>query len=210
VQEVGAQVQLLSNRATLIALNAPLAGGHADVIGAEGAEDWTSDLKQLAREVRGATERIALLTSDVARDVEAANARMNDARQRVLQAWEPGFEAAPPQEPAADVTRLGERLREMVQDALRKGERMSEAGERASRAAERMVKRLEDQSRDLEGLVARLTPTGSASSMPSPRAVDPLGRAVPEAPRGGEAPRLRLFGGERPEEPFTRERGERS
>jgi methyl-accepting chemotaxis protein len=224
VQEVGAQVQLLSNRATLIALNALLAGEHPHPLGAESGDDWATDLKQLAREVRGATERISQLSADVAREVEAANARMNQARARVLQALAPKSEAETPVtvEAAPDVTRLGERLREMAQDALRKGERMAEAGERASRAAERLVRRLEDQSRDLEGLVARLTPTGDVALAPlqarpmpaaSLPASEPTGRSGPEAGgRSGESsPRLRLFasGGDRPEGPRGRDREER-
>jgi hypothetical protein len=225
VQEVGAQVQLLSNRATLIALNALLAGEHPDPLAGEAGDDWATDLKQLAREVRGATERISQLSADVAREVEAANQRMNQARARVLQALEPGSD---PETPAAapdaapDVTRLGERLREMAQDALRKGERMAEAGERASRASERLVRRLEDQSRDLEGLVARLTPTGDVAAAPRARpmpaaslpASEPTGRTGPEAGgRSGDSssPRLRLFasGGDRPETPRSRDREER-
>lgn len=153
VQEVAEQVRTLSNRSTLIALNATLAGPRDAAAGEE--------LKQLARDVRTATERTQQLTREIEEDVATASTRMADIRTRVADTLERADVPEPEVAPAhADDTalRLMERVREMVQDATRKGERLSAAGERSSRAAQRLVRRLDDQARDLEGLVIRLSP----------------------------------------------------
>jgi len=166
VQEIATQVQLLSNRATLIALNAVVSTGRPAP--RDSADPWAAELKQLARDVRDATERVAKLSSDIEQDVRAANERMREVREHTLSRLGDvgGPEVAPAAEPVAgDVRRLSDRLREMVQDAARKGERLSEAGERASRSAERLMRRLDDGSRDMEGLLVRLSPPAQSSGI---------------------------------------------
>lgn len=163
VQEIAAQVQVIGNRATLIALNATLRGGGDGETGAE--------LRTLARDVRAATERSDELSRELERDVQAATARMSDVRGRVaarLQSAAESLSAAPaPSAPRAgeDANRLMDRVREMVQDATRKGERLSAAGERSSRAAQRLVRRLEEQLREFEGLAVRLGGVPAAESV---------------------------------------------
>jgi hypothetical protein len=195
VREINEQVQLLSNRATLIALNAIVAAGRPDLRLAPG-EGPTHELKLLAREVRAATERVASLSDEIDRAVESANQRMREVREHViarlveLPAPPAPAAAASPQTPPALFLHWVERLREMVQDAARKGERLSESHERASTAVQRVSHHLEDETRDLEGLVARLTPMGatseSAAAMPrttdaESRGLHPLRLLDPEA-----------------------------
>jgi hypothetical protein len=198
VREVSEQVQVVANRATLIALNAVTAGR-----GGEGSED----LKTLAREVRAATDRVADLARDVELDVSSAGQRMTAVRARVADALESVPAAASPAAQSGDTQHLMERVREMVQDATQKGERLSAAGERASRAAQRLAHRLEEGVTHLETLAHTLAPD-AASLTPDPaRTLEPG--------EGGEAPaqggRLRLLGRDDPAtDPETRERGERS
>ena len=184
VQEIASQVQLLSNRATLIALNALVALGRSSK--ETGGEGWNVEMKQLARDVRGATDRVQELTAQVEREVQSANERMRVIRERVAGRLSelPGGERSTRPAPPAEVVRLAERLREMIQDASRKGERLSEAGEQASRAVEALVRRLQDESRDLEGLIIRLAPIGGEQPSPQP--------AAGETP--SPAPHLRLIG----------------
>lgn len=174
VREINEQVQLMSNRATLIALNSVVASGRPDAR-VMSAENPNAELKQLAREVRAATERVASLSSEIDRAVAAANDSMHDARERVIARFnEIALPAAPaavviaPSPAPALLAHWVERLREMVQDAARKGERMSESQEKVSRAVQRVTRRIEDESRDLEGLVARLTPMGATSGPVTP------------------------------------------
>jgi methyl-accepting chemotaxis protein len=186
VQEIASQVQLLSNRATLIALNALVAVGRpAKDAGSEG---WNTELKQLARDVRGATDRVQQLTAEVEREVESANERMRAIRERVAARLSelPGVESAPRPAPAPELARLAERLREMIQDAARKGERLSEEGEHASRDVEALARRLQDEARDLEGLIIRLAPIGDDASAHPQDSGDP-GEA------GSPRQRLRLI-----------------
>ena len=172
VREINEQVQLMSNRAILIALNAVVASGRQEPR-LLSQENPNTELKQLAREVRTATERVASLSAEIDRAVAAANDSMRDARERVITRFS---EIALAPLPAAKVpaaapgllTHWVERLREMVQDAARKGERMSESQEKVASAVQRVSRHMEDEARDIEGLVARLTPMGLTSDAPSP------------------------------------------
>ncbi len=129
------------------------------------ADSSTLELKQLAREVRAATDRVAAWSAEIDRAVESANQRMHEVREQVFArlAELPAPPAASPPAPIAAPPLLNhwvDRLREMVQDASRKGERLSESHEKVSTAAQGVSRHLEEEARDLEGLVARLTPTG--------------------------------------------------
>jgi hypothetical protein len=166
VQEIGEQVQVLANRATLIALRVALSapGGSADP--GPQREGLSRDLRNLAGEVRAVTDLTAERLSAVDREVEAAVERMKGLRERVAAKLDeappmPEAGAAAPRvaQPTEVTLRLLERVREMVQDAATKGERLSAAGERASRAAERLVRRLEEEAGTLEGLTVRLGAT---------------------------------------------------
>ena len=184
VREINEQVQLMSNRATLIALNSVVASGRPDAR-VLSTENPNAELKQLAREVRAATERVASLSAEIDRAVAAANHSMRDARERVIARFNEmalplsPVTAAPSPAPAL-LAHWVERLREMVQDAARKGERMSESQEKVSSAVQRVTRRIEDESRDLEGLVARLTPMGATSS-PSPPSRDLTAQDPPDS-----------------------------
>jgi hypothetical protein len=163
VQEIGEQVQVLANRATLIALQVALSDSGGPGPRREGL---SRDLRSLAGEVRTVTDLTAERLTAIDREVEVAVERMKGLRERVAAK----LNEAPPV-PAAGVTapsvaqptevalRLLERVREMVQDAATKGERLSAVGERASRAAERLVRRLEVEAGSLEGLALRLGAT---------------------------------------------------
>ncbi len=181
VQDIASHVQRLGNRATLIAIHAVVGGPRAE------GDALTGELRQLAADVREATER----TSDLARDIETevgrAADRMRTVRERALARLEDVPAPAPPvaeRRPGGerrawdDAQRLLERVREMVQDAASKGERLSAAGERASRAAERLARRLEEEARDSEALATRLTPVGEspaadAAAAPGLRVLEP-------------------------------------
>lgn len=164
VQEIGEHVQVLANRATLIALNVALSGSGATGPGSEG---WSRDLRSLAAEVRSVTDLTAGRFVAIDREVAAAVERMSGLRERVAAK----LDAAPPvpeagaavsrvaPQPSEAALRLLERVREMVQDAAAKGERLAAAEERASRAAERLARRLEEETGTLEGLAMRLGAT---------------------------------------------------
>jgi hypothetical protein len=163
VQEIGEQVQVLANRATLIALHVALSdsGGTG-----QRSEGLSHELRSLAGEVRAVTDLTAERFAAIDREVETAVERMKGLRERVaakLNEAPPLPEAGPAAprvaQPAEVTLRLLERVREMVQDAAAKGERLSAAGERASRAAERLVRRLEEEAGTLEGLAMRLGAT---------------------------------------------------
>jgi hypothetical protein len=169
VQEIGEQVQVLANRATLIALNVAVSRGvlSPEAPGSPATspppEGLSHDLRNLAREVRAVTDRTAELTRLTAREVATAVERMHGLRERVAARldeappWvEAGAGGPPGAQPAEAALRLLERVREVVQDAAAKGERLSATGERASRAAERLVRRLEESSAVLERLALRL------------------------------------------------------
>jgi methyl-accepting chemotaxis protein len=181
VQEIADQVHLVANRATLIALNAALAGarqGRPEPAMVELSEE----MKRLATEVRSATERTTTLSLEVEGEVAAAIERMRGVRQRVAARLEeiPVPAASDPVR-ATEPSRLLERVKEMVQDAAQKGERLSSAGERVSRAAERLVRRLEEEAQELAGMVVRLSPPevpGSAAA--ETNATDPP--VTPESP----------------------------
>ena len=167
VREINDQVQLMSNRATLIALNAVVGSGRPEGRVGSG-EGSNAELKQLAREVRASTERVSALTAEIDRAVVSANERMHAVREHVL-ARLVELPLPPPMLPAvADaapplLAHWVERMREMVQDAARKGERMAESQEKVSSSVQRLSRRLEDEARDVEGLVSRLTPMGIAA-----------------------------------------------
>jgi hypothetical protein len=188
VHEIGDQVHLLANRATLIALNA--------VVATEGArtEDMAEELKTLAREVRGATETTDAMSREIEREITLASQHMKGVRERVAVRLEqipelPEIGAAPLPD---DLVRLHERVREMVQDATRKGERVSAAAERASRSAERFMRRLEEELHEVEGLVVRLGPATAAGARGARGAAEERPRSGPlrllesEAERGEE------------------------
>lgn len=161
VHEISEQVHLISNRATLIALTAMISANRAATTPA--APDRTPDeLKQLTREVRAATERVGELTRQIENEIATGTQRMHEVRDRVAARLEEAPTAAPTAAEAArpreEITRLLDRVREMIQDATRKGERLSASGERASRSAERVARRLEDEIRDIEGMIVRLSP----------------------------------------------------
>jgi hypothetical protein len=163
VQEIGEQVQVLANRATLIALHVALSDSGGSGPRREGL---SRDLRSLAGEVRAVTDLTAERFTAIDREVEAAVERMKGLRERVaakLNEAPPLPETAAVAPRAAQPTevslRLLERVREMVQDAATKGERLSAAGERASCAAERLVRRLVAAAGTLEGLAVRLGAT---------------------------------------------------
>jgi hypothetical protein len=161
VQEVAEQVRVLSNRATLIALDTAVATSSGVAPGPELA----SEMKQMALEVQQATARTARLTAEIERESAAAMGSMRAVRARVAERLDrvprPSTET-PPRRMADDAERLLERMREMIQDATQKGERLSAAGERVSRAADRLVRDLEDEGRELSGLEVRLAPPDAA------------------------------------------------
>ena len=203
VQEISDQVHLVANRATLIALNASLAGARLGRPEAEMAE-LSEEMKRLAAEVRGATERTGQLSGDVEGEVASAVERMREVRKRVAERLE---EIPPPSvgEPPRPVerSRLLERVREMIQDAGQKGERLSAAGESVSRVAERLVRRLEEEVRELEGMVVRLSPPELPTSGPTddgpsdrPEMSESDQGTEDDGDPGARAPGLRLLGQE--------------
>jgi chromosome segregation ATPase len=165
----------------------------------EDGDAWTAELRQLAHDVREATDRVQKLTSEIEGDVAAATRRMQEVRERTRARLADLQAAPPPPPPAAEpagLLRLSERLREMVQDAARKGERLSETGEQASRAAERLVRHLEDARHDMDGLAVRLAPAGGADAAradapaPAPdlRLLDAEGGDAATDPREADRP----------------------
>jgi hypothetical protein len=168
VQEIGALVRLLGNRATMIALQAAVAS-----IEGGGGEVGT-DLKRLASDVQDATLRSEALCREVEQDAAGALERVRVARERALARMaalpDPAafMQAAP--RGGEEAARLIERMREMIHDAARKSERLSAAGERVSRAAERLVRGIEEETSELAGLSARLSrPEPGSSTPPAPR-----------------------------------------
>ena len=205
VESSGDQVHLVANRATLIALNAALAGARHGRPEAE-SEGLSEEMKRLAGEVRSATERTGVLSGEIEGEVAAAVERMRGVRQRVAERLEaiplPVAASTPEPARAAEPARLLERVKEMVQDAGQKGERLSAAGERVSRAAQRLVRQLEEEVQELAGMVVRLSPPE-----PTPRGSAPVEAPVtpPEAPAAEAAdapggtprpPGLKLLGEE--------------
>ncbi|HEY3214855.1 MAG TPA: hypothetical protein VGK93_00030 [Candidatus Eisenbacteria bacterium] len=184
-QEIAEQVALLANRATLIALHAASGGSGPRVV----LVDQAADMKQLADQVRAATDRTTQLTREIEMEVAGATERMRGVRERVAEKLDRAPLTVPKVAPG-DMVRLVERVREMIQDATQKGVRLSAAGERVSRAANDLVRDLEAELQEMSGMVVRL----SLPEIPQP--------AVPERPRGmAPEPRkgLRLLG-ERPAE----------
>jgi hypothetical protein len=167
VQEIGEQVQQLSNRATLIALHTLLTGTRADET-EEGQDGLHGELKQLAIEVRSATTRVADLSHELEREIQAATERMRGIRERVALRLEQIPETSESAEtgPSDELRRLLDRLREMAQDGARKSERVTRSTERSSRAAQDVVRRIEEESADLEGVIVRLSP-GSFDALES-------------------------------------------
>ena len=157
VHDVSDQVQRIANRATLIAIEA--LSGSADPAA------FAEELKQLARDVREATDRTTSYAAEIDDAVREADASMRDARERAL------AHMAEPEPTAAttegsrlpDTERLMERVLEMVQDTGAKGERVSTMNEHASSIAERLARRLAGSGLEASDLVVRLTP---ASGLP--------------------------------------------
>jgi hypothetical protein len=186
VEDVSEQVQRLANRATLIAIQA--------IAGTSDPATFGDELKSLAREVRGATDRTQRFARDIEVAVGEADARMREARERSLARLEglaaptaPTAPAAPAAAPSVpelgpDVRRLLERVLEMVQDASVKGERVSTASERASSVAERLARRLDGNASDADALVVRLAPVGEPIALPTPdlRLVDDVLSDMPD------------------------------
>ena len=170
VQEIASQVQVVSNRATLVALQAATLEARLPREERRG-EDMTRELRQLTSEVREASQRADALAAEVDRQARAAGDRMHGLRDHVARQLDPP--PAPLAAPAAvalsdSASRLLERVREMIQDATQKGERLSSAGERASRAAARLMRRLDEETHEIEGLIARYTAPEVAEE-PAPR-----------------------------------------
>jgi len=165
VEEIAAQVPVLANRATLIALNSTLGERVAS------DADIAEETRRLVIDIRTTVDRTSQLARELTAEVAAASSRMRGAREHVasrLEAMDRREETPPTA--VQDMVRLLERIREMVQDATRKGERLSATGERASRSAEALLRMLETESRELAGLVARLSPlAASESSSESPK-----------------------------------------
>jgi hypothetical protein len=205
VREIGDQVQVMGNRATLLALNVFMTRRTGD----EGTID---ELKTLSREVRFASDRAAACTEEVEREVARASERMESVRVSVAEA----LDAIPDQPMAApaasmlspDLTRLMDRIREMVQDAASKGERLSSAGERASRAAERLVRRLEETAGEIEGLVIRLGPVVKAQEVAAKPAAEPSAEPEDDV-TGARDAGLRLLGRDEVEPRSERRREDR-
>jgi hypothetical protein len=186
VQDIAEQVQRLTNRSTLIALqaSAPLATG------AELDPEQREHIRRLVFEAREAADRTTTLVQEVREAVTAAGERMRGVRERVAAR----LDAAPPLPPARpgaaappeEGVRLLGRVREMVQDATRKGERLSSAGERVSRSTERLVRGLEEEIREVEALSIRFAPPELKAALePSP--VKPVPGAK-ETQSAGKAP----------------------
>ena len=177
VQDISEQVQRIANRATLIGIQA--------LSGTGDPATFADELKQLAHDVREATDRTAGFAQDIDRAVTDSDARMREARERAIARMEAPVPARPAATvtPAPDVQRLVERVLEMVRDASTKGERVSNASERASSIAERLMRRLEGNASDADALVERLVPVGEALPPASPaiapelRLVDPADAA---------------------------------
>jgi hypothetical protein len=167
VQDVSELVQQLANRATLVAIHA--VSGARSALGED--DDVTTELKQLVRDVREATDRTAQFAQEIEGAVAEAGRSMKGARERAAARLEPRTGAAQAASGARgldDAQRLLERVREMVQDAARKGERLSAAGERASRAAERLARRMGEEASETQGLAMRLAPVGAAPQHAAP------------------------------------------
>ena len=168
VQDVSDQVQRLANRATLIAIQALSGTGEPASFGEE--------LKQLARDVRDATDRTQRFAQDIEAAVAEADARMREAREQAMARMDaPAAPAGAPAPRSADHARLVARVLEMVQDAIRKGERVSTASERASSVAERLARRLDGNASDAEALVVRLAPVGEPDGVEAPAPDDAPG-----------------------------------
>lgn len=167
VQDIAAQVQVVSQRATLVALQAVAVESRLPREERRG-EEMSHELRLLTAEVRTAAEHADTLAVEVERESRVAGERVRMARARVDREMAAAVdEPAAPAPAAAAVSenamRLLERVREMIQDATQKGERLSANGERASRSAERLIRRLEEESRELEGLMVRLSPASAGS-----------------------------------------------
>lgn len=158
VHEVADQVRVLSNRATLIALDTAVATSG----GAPHGPELALEMKQLAREVQEATARTTRLSGEIERESASAMTVMRDVRERVAERLDrvpaPPVAATAARRGGDDAARLLERMREMIQDATQKSERLSSAGERVSRAADRLVRDIEDERGELAGLERRLKP----------------------------------------------------
>ncbi len=180
VEEIGDQVSLLANRATLIALASAVGG---EVVPATERAEQT---RLMVAEIRSAVDRTARLSREIESEVTGASQRMREVRERVARKLERLPASPAPGGAREEVGRGLERVREMIQDATRKGERLSAAGERASRAAEALLRTLESESREMEGLLVRLAPVATESEAPAAPAVE-------RTPPPGGAPGLRLL-----------------
>ncbi len=175
VQGIADQVQVLGNRATLVALNSAMLSSPGKRSASE-LEDLTREMKNLAREVRAATDQASSLVSQVNAEAAQAARLMAEVRERVARRFEEARpEAKQPEETwataAEETDRTLERMREMVQDAGQKGERLVSSAERTSRSADHSLRALEESLRELEGLLARLQQPSEAAS--SPQAQEP-------------------------------------
>lgn len=188
VHDISELVQRLANRATLIAIQT-LSGTGDPATAAD-------ELKQLARDVREATDRTQTYTDEIDAAVTAADAAMREARTRAIERLSAPetVEAAPTGPRAPDTARLMERVLEMVRDTSAKGERVSAASERASSMAERIARRLEGDATMADSLAARYA--APVEPLPAEPEIVPALRLVdesvpsddPNARRGEERP----------------------
>jgi hypothetical protein len=158
VEAIAEQVPRLANRATLIALDSSTGGGMLS------RPEQAEETRRLVTEIRDAVERSATLSRELEAEVAAASSEMQSVRARVAARLDEIQIPATPSRSVEDVSRLLDRVREMIQDATRKGERLSATGERASRAAEGLMRALETDAREMSGLIARLAPTAAGTS----------------------------------------------
>ena len=175
VQEIADRTRVISNRATLIALNVLTAGSRSsEAPYPVGAAD---ELKALARDVREASDAVITLSAEIEREAAAARGRMAEVRSSVGDALEAALhdaERAGAAETAADASRLIQRIREMIRDAAAKGGRLSAAGERASRAAAKLQRRVESEAATIERLTAALIADAAPPASGPPSASAPL------------------------------------
>ena len=177
VQDVSEQVQRLANRATLIAIEA--------LSGSGSPSTFAEELKQLARDVRDATDRTQRYVADIDTAVRDADATMREAR---VQALERLTSAEPITEPITrgpDMPRLVERVVELVLETSARGERVSNVSEHASSIAERLSRRLQGSVLESGDLVVRLTPSHDRdpAAPPTPSGVPVSSRPDAEGPR---------------------------
>lgn len=160
VQDVSEQVQRLANRATLIAIEA--------LSGSGSPSTFADELKQLARDVRDATDRTQRYVAEIDTAVRDADATMREARVQALERLTVAEPVAGPVTRGPDTQRLVERVVELVLEAGARGERVSGVNEHASSIAERLSRRLQGSVLEAGDLVVRLTPSQDRGPVVTP------------------------------------------